>query len=113
MTPSSDSRPSVVGGTGSPDVAAQSRKPRCDSKEMPSAAPNEWTHIRNGRDAVTFRSFCRSEPAAALRGLANTRCSASRSRSFSSSNALTGRKTSPRTSITAGGSSPTSFRGTP
>ena len=58
---------------------------------MPSAAPNECTHIRSGRDAVTFASFCRSEPAAPLRGFANGRSPASVSVTFSCSNALTGK----------------------
>ena len=73
MTPPIDSLPSVVGGTGRPHFAAQSRKPRWESKEIPSAAPNEWTHIRSGRDAETFASFCRSEPAAAFRGFEKAR----------------------------------------
>ena len=113
FTPSIDSRPSVVGGTGSPTVAAQSRNPRCESNATPSAKPNECTHSRRGRDAVTFGSFWRSEPAAAFRGFANGRCSAASSWSFSASNAVTGKYISPRTSITAGGSSSASVRGTP
>jgi hypothetical protein len=51
---------------------------------------------------VTFGSFCRSDPAAELRGLANGGLPASVSRTFSSSNAVTGRNTSPRTSSTSG-----------
>ena len=78
----------MVGATGSPAFAAQSRKPRCESNVTPSAAPNEWTHSRRGREAVTFGSFWRSEPAAALRGFANALPPASSSCSFSSSNAL-------------------------
>ena len=62
---------SVVGGTGSPAEAAHSRNARWESKPTPSAAPNECTHRRSGRDAVTFGSFWRSDPAAALRGFAN------------------------------------------
>ena len=60
-----------MGAAGSPAFAAQSRNPRCDSNATPSAAPKECTHIRSGREAVTFGSFWRSEPAAALRGFAN------------------------------------------
>ena len=37
----------------------------------PSRAPKPWTISRSGRVAVTRGSFCRSDPAAALRGLAN------------------------------------------
>ena len=113
MTPSIESRASVVGATGSPAVAAQSRKPRCESNVMPSAAPNECTHRRSGREAVTFGSFWRSDPAAALRGFANALPPASSSCPFSSSNAVTGKYISPRTSTTAGGSSTASVRGMP
>ena len=56
----------------------------------------------SGREAVTLGSFCRREPAAELRGLANAALPASSSASLSFSNALTGRNTSPRTSSTAG-----------
>ena len=80
-----------MGGTGSPTFSDHARKSECESKVMPSAAPNEWTHIRSGRDAVIFASFCRSEPAAPLRGLAKGRSPASVSRTFSSSNAFTGK----------------------
>ena len=52
--------------------------------------------------AVTRGSFWRSEPAAALRGLANTGLPASVIDSFSRSNASRGRNTSPRTSSSAG-----------
>ncbi len=113
FTPSIDSRSSVVGAAGSPAFAAQSRNPRCDANETPSAAPKECTHIRSGRDAVTFGSFWRSEPAAALRGFAKARWSAAVSCSFRASNARTGRYISPRTSITSGGSSISSLAGTP
>ena len=54
------------------------------------------------RDAVTLGSFCRSDPAAELRGLANAALPASSSDSFSLPNASTGMNTSPRTSSTAG-----------
>ena len=54
------------------------------------------------RDAVIRGSFCRSEPAAELRGLANAALPASSSDSFSLPNASTGMNTSPRTSSTAG-----------
>ena len=51
---------------------------------------------------MTRGSFCRSEPAAALRGLANAGLPASRIDSLSRSNASTGRNTSPRTSTQRG-----------
>ena len=55
-----------------------------------------------GREAVTRGSFWRSEPAAAFRGLAKSDLPASSSPSFNSANAASGKKTSPRTSISAG-----------
>ena len=58
----------VRGGTGSPAASDHARKSECEANVTPSAAPNEWTHIRSGRDCVTFASFCRSEPAAAFAG---------------------------------------------
>ena len=66
----------------------------------------------SGRVAVTRGSFCRSEPAAELRGLANAGRPASWSRSFSSTNACTGKNTSPRTSRVSGQPAPFSFAGT-
>ena len=107
-----ESRRSLVGGTGRPASAAHARNPVCESNDTPSAAPNECTHRRSGRFAVTFGSFWRSDPAAALRGFENGRCSASSIIRFSSSKALTGRYISPRTSMTAGGASIRSVRGT-
>ena len=112
LTPSIDSRASVVGAAGSPASLAHSRKPRCESKRTPSAAPNECTHRCSGREAVIFASFWRSEPAAALRGFANALPPASSSRRFSSSNALTGKYISPRISTISGGSETASLRGT-
>ena len=61
-----------------------------------------WTSIRSGRDAVTAGFFCRSDPAAALRGFANGALPASTRLSFSASKPATGKNTSPRTSSTAG-----------
>ncbi len=103
----------MVGGTGSPTVPAHDRNPRCESNEIPSAAPNECTHSRSGRDDVTLGSFWRSEPAAAFRGFANGRCPAEVNSSFKLPNALTGKYISPRTSMTSGGSFASSFGGTP
>ena len=69
------------------------------------------TTMCSGRDAVTFGSFWRSEPAAALRGLANGFSPASTSRAFSSSKRSIGKKTSPRTSTRSGTRSPLSRSG--
>ena len=66
----------------------------------------------SARDAVIRGSFCRSDPAAELRGFANGGLPASVSRRFSSSNAATGRNTSPRTSRTSGQPDPDSLLGT-
>ncbi len=65
----------------------------------------------SARDAVTRGSFCRSEPAAELRGLAKAALPASSSDSFSFPNASTGMNTSPRTSSTAGWPEPFSRAG--
>ena len=70
------------------------------------------TIMPSARLAVIRGSFCRSEPAAPLRGLANGGLPASSSRSFSSPNAATGRNTSPRTSSVSGMSGPVSRIGT-
>jgi len=66
----------------------------------------------SGRLAVTRGSFCRSEPAAALRGLANGDLPASTNRALRASKPSTGKNTSPRTSSSAGTSSPDSRVGT-
>ncbi len=87
FTPSIDPSASVVGAIGSPAFSAHSRNPRCESNVTPSAYPNECTHSRSGREAVTFGSFWRSDPAAALRGFANALPPAWSSWSFSASNA--------------------------
>ena len=61
-----------------------------------------WQTIPRSRVAVTRGSFWRSEPAAALRGLANIGLPASAIDAFSRSNASAGRNTSPRTSSRSG-----------
>ena len=66
----------------------------------------------SARDAVIRGSFCRSDPAAELRGLANAGLPASVSFRFSSSNAATGRNTSPRTSSVSGQPAPDRRDGT-
>ncbi len=68
----------------------------------PSRAPMPWQTMPRSRVAVTRGSFCRSEPAAALRGLANIGLPASTIEALSRSKASTGRNTSPRTSTSAG-----------
>src|SRR6266498_1043864 len=70
------------------------------------------TIMPSGRVAVTRGSFWRSEPAAALRGLANGAFPSATRRSFNSSNTRTGRYTSPRTSRSSGTSAPVSRMGT-
>ena len=60
-------------GDGGQAPAAQQIVGPCDWQSMskPSRAPMPCTTMCSGRLAVTRGSFCRSEPAAALRGLAN------------------------------------------
>jgi hypothetical protein len=77
----------------------------------PSTRPTPWTITSSARLAVTRGSFCRSEPAAELRALANAALPASVSRAFSSSNAVSGRNTSPRTSRISGKPDPVSRAG--
>lgn len=72
----------------------------------PSRAPMPCTTMWSGRVAVTRGSFWRSEPAAALRGLAKGLSPASTRRALSSSNPAMGKKTSPRISTSAGTRSP-------
>ena len=64
-----------------------------------------WHRKRSLRDAVTRGSFCRSDPAAELRGLANRARPASSSDAFSAANAAGVMNTSPRTSTRSGASS--------
>ncbi len=61
-----------------------------------------WQTMARSRVAVTFGFFWRSEPAAALRGLANIGLPASDIARLSRSNAATGKNTSPRTSTRRG-----------
>ena len=56
----------------------------------------------SGRDAETRGSFCRSDPAALLRGLANGARPAATRDALSSSKPSTGKNTSPRISTLAG-----------
>ncbi len=60
---------------------------------------------------MTRGSFCRNEPAAVLRGLANGALPAATNDALSSSNPTTGKNTSPRTSSTAGTDAPVSTSG--
>ncbi len=77
----------------------------------PTTRPIPCTIASSAREAVTRGSFCRSEPAAALRGLAKAGLPASCSEELSRSNAASGRNTSPRTSSTSGSPSPASRAG--
>ena len=52
--------------------------------------PNWYIHTASPRPAVTAGSFCRTDPAAALRALANSRSPASAWRAFRSANAPSG-----------------------
>ena len=114
--------------TGSPQPRSRSYQPDWVSGALgravspgsgtpaaPGSAPgttSPCTIIPSGRLAVIFGSFWRSDPAAALRGLANSGLPAAPSCSFSSWNPATGKKTSPRTSSSAGTSGPVSLAGT-
>ena len=55
----------------------------------PSSTPSPWLTKPRLRDAVTRGSFCRSDPAAALRGLANGALPSATSASFSAVNSAT------------------------
>ena len=82
----------------------------------PGGPPMPWQSMASGRDAVTRGSFCRSEPAAEFRGLANGALPAATSCAFSSSKPANGKNTSPRISTSSGMSWPPSSRsrcGTP
>ena len=88
--------------TGSPHACRASYAALCAVGSKPSRAPMPWQTIPRSRVAVTRGSFCRSDPAAALRGLANIGLPASTIEALSRSNASLGRNTSPRTSTSAG-----------
>ncbi len=102
----------ACGEVGSPHSRSSSYA--CDSRSMskPSRAPMPCTTMCSGRSAVTLGSFWRSEPAAALRGLANAGLPPSTSRAFSSSKRSMGMNTSPRISTSSGIRSPRSRSGT-
>ena len=68
----------------------------------PSAWPRPWQIIRSLRRAVTAGFFCRSEPAALLRGLANGGLPSSTRLALSASKSASRKNTSPRTSSTVG-----------
>ena len=87
---------------GKPSSASNSYALLCESKSIPVRAPIPCTTMLKGLEALTRGSFWRSEPAAAFRGLAKRDLPASSSDSLSSANAANGKKTSPRTSISAG-----------
>ena len=93
----------------SPGPAASPLMP--SSLAEPSTRPMPCTMASSARDAVIRGSFCRSDPAAELRGLANAALPASSSDSFSLPNASTGMNTSPLTSRIAGCPEPFSRAG--
>ncbi len=70
-----------------------------------------WMMASRAREAVIRGSFCRSDPAAELRGLAKAGLPASSRDSLSLANASTGMNTSPLTSSTAGCPEPASRAG--
>ena len=67
-TSSIDSWRAANGFVRKPRSRSHSSVSECDAKSRPSAAPTPYAQSASGRDAVTDESFCRSEPAAALRG---------------------------------------------
>ena len=56
--------------TGRPARSQKPRNSEWEAKRIPEASPNEWQSMASCRDPVIFGSFWRSEPEAALRGLA-------------------------------------------
>ena len=113
--------------TGSPQDASTSYTWLCEvmlaSRSIRSTghAPTPCTSMRSrrrrscisaSRSGFLPSSFCRSDPLAALRGLANTRSPLAACAAFSSSNDATGKKISPRTSTVSGCGPPASRSGT-
>ena len=90
------------GLTGRPHAANASYAVDSRSSRTPSTTPRPWLTKPRWRDAVILGSFCRSDPAAALRGLANGALSSATSDSFSFANSSTAKNTSPRTSRVLG-----------
>ena len=72
----------------------------------PTTSPSWYTQNDRSRWAVIEGSFWRRLPAAALRGLTNSRPPAASACSFIRSKLATGRYTSPRTSSTSGTTTP-------
>ena len=77
---------------GRPHAFSASYAADCAVGSKPSRAPMPWQTMPSARVAVTRGSFWRSEPAAALRGLANTGLPASVIDSLSRSNASIGQE---------------------
>ncbi len=77
---------------GSPQAVSASYAADCAVGSNPSRAPMPWQTIPSARVAVTRGSFCRSDPAAALRGLANIGLPASVIATLSRSNASSGQE---------------------
>lgn len=98
--------------TGRPNDSYQSSSALCVSGiGIPSSTPIPYAKNDSGRCAVIFGSSWRRLPAAALRGFANSRCSAARWRSFRRAKSRLNISTSPRTSSRAGTCAPFSFSG--
>ena len=108
---SSSYQPDWVSGTAAGTPATSGPGMPLPPVSSPGTA-SPCTIRPSGRVAVTRGSFCRSDPAAELRGFANGALPASVSRSFSSWNAVTGRNTSPLTSRVSGQPVPASRVGT-
>ena len=106
-------QPDWVSGAPSrcPSSPGPAAEPLMSEPSEPSTRPMPWMMASSARDAVIRGSFCRSEPAAEFRGLANAALPASSSDSFSFPNASTGMNTSPLTSRVAGCPEPASRAG--
>ena len=94
---------------GKPRRASRSIASLCVAANGSDNSPQPCAKKRSGRAAVTLGSFCRSDPAAAFRGLANNLPPATSCRSLSAAKSPLSIYTSPRTSSTAG--APTSTCG--
>ena len=99
--------PATSGLTGKPSDRRNARLSVCRaSGGPPTTSPSWYAQNDRSRWAVIVGSFWRRLPAAALRGLTNSRPPAAAAASFIRSKLATGRYTSPRTSSTSGTASP-------
>jgi hypothetical protein len=90
-TESRSSWTSMSGFTRKPRSRKYSSDWCCEVNSTPSCAPIEYAHIESGREAVSFGSSWRIEPAAELRGFANVGSPASARCSLRRANAASGR----------------------